>query len=111
MVNSYTENNTHFWAVADPGFPVGGGGGVDSRGGLRFTTFVCRNERIWTRRARPPRSANAERHRFRFSSVGTNSYGVGSFMGNVDPPLYMYSTSSYYWEQIYKSNACCSIVG
>ena len=42
-------------AVADPGFPVGGG--VDLVGGarapprrLRFKNFACQNERIWTHR-------------------------------------------------------------
>ena len=59
-------------SVADPGFPVGGGrgprtGAMDPRGGLRFKSFACQNERIWTRRggarrARPP----------------------------LDPPMYMY---------------------
>ena len=57
-------------AVADPGFPVGGGRGprTGDRGPprwLRFKNFACQNERIWTRRggrapgAPPPRSANA----------------------------------------------------
>ena len=50
------------FAVADPGFPVGGGGrGFPKR--LRFENFVCQNERIWTlgggvRRAAPSKSAN-----------------------------------------------------
>ena len=42
------------FAVADPGFPVGGReprrGGVDSRGGYVSKKFMCRNERIWTLR-------------------------------------------------------------
>ena len=35
-------------AVADPGFPVGGGRQLPRR--LRFEKFVCQNERIWTLR-------------------------------------------------------------
>ena len=58
-------------AVADPGFPVGGGHGP-RRGGRRlprrlcFRNFLCQNERIRTLRGgcalgTPPRSANAKR--------------------------------------------------
>ena len=60
-----------FYAVADPGFPVGGGG-VDPLGGrgpltwVLFGKNVCENERIWSRRGggacarhAPTRSANA----------------------------------------------------
>ena len=68
-----TEKTKAFWknrsmAVADPGFPVGGGGGVDPLGGgggrgpptqVLFAKNVCKNERIGSRRggmrqARPP---------------------------------------------------------
>ena len=66
----------HFRAVADPGFPVGGGWGVGGWGGVHplggrgpptwalFGENVCENERIGSHRgavrpARPPRSANA----------------------------------------------------
>ena len=49
-------------SVADPGFPVGGGGGRGLPRRLRFADFVCQNERIWTLRGRapgtPPRSTN-----------------------------------------------------
>ena len=48
-------------AVADPGFPVGGGadlvGGCQLTRQLRFEKFVCQNERIWTRRG--PRAGGA----------------------------------------------------
>ena len=55
-------------AVADPGFPVGGGRGPHRRGcgllrRLHFENFVCQNERIGTlrggtRQVHPPRSTN-----------------------------------------------------
>ena len=60
------EKHGHFtYAVADPGFPVGGGvdlvrGAVDPRGGYVSKILHVKNERIWTRRgggarrARPP---------------------------------------------------------
>ena len=57
------------FTVADPGFPVGGGGRAPVRGvwtqmWALFGENVCKNERIGShgggvRRARPPRSANA----------------------------------------------------
>ena len=47
-------------SVADPGFPVEGGGRGPRTGGrgpprrLRFKNFACQNERIWTRRGGAP---------------------------------------------------------
>ena len=45
-------------AVADPGFPVGGGLDLVGGGGLprwlRFENFVCQNEIIWTLGGRAP---------------------------------------------------------
>ena len=45
-------------AVVDPGFPRGGGGGLDPFGGhgpstqALFGKNVCENERIWSHRGR-----------------------------------------------------------
>ena len=86
--------------MADPGFPVGGRGPRrGDRGLLRrvcFENFVCRNERIWTRRGErapgtPPRSANGIQYLIQFRG-GSRIYrrgGVDSRGSYVSKILYV----------------------
>ena len=62
-------HNSFIYTVADPGFPIEGGGGMHPLGGCGppmwalFSKNVCKNERIGSHKggmcqACPPRSAN-----------------------------------------------------
>ena len=55
VIIAFVNSSLYSWsdAVADPGFPVGGGRGPRTGGRgpprwLRFKNFACQNERIWT---------------------------------------------------------------